>query len=148
MYPHQPGTPKTVNNAFEFSLWSHDTEQFCVKGFRDVLSQAELMTVNPMLMFFVRWHYDGDFDVNLRTFLSLLPLGGVTFLRLRADYDLSPEFWKVSFGWIPTLQSAFLETDTSAFWGGFSPEGEGHEKADCKVGIHPNETFQNSGERS
>ena len=93
-------------------LHNPEDTDFKVEGFCDVLSREQLETADPILTFVVGWiHHDRNFHSNLRTFLSLLPLGGVAFLEVVADLDvdLSPEFRTVAFGSIQTLKTIYLE---------------------------------------
>jgi hypothetical protein len=97
--------------------------RFKVMGFCDVLSHKQLETADPILEFSVARSFQG-LDCDLPTFLSLLPLGGVTFLGV-SDWDqyrhLSPESWTVSFGSIQTLTTVFLYGRTFGLWEALTP---------------------------
>ena len=90
-----------------------------VQGFCDVLSHEQLETADPILGFVVDLCYDKDVvDVTLQSFLSLLPLGAVTFLDVANDLgvELTPKFWMDAFGSIQTLKTIHLDTGTYTFW--------------------------------
>jgi len=100
------------------------TMVFKVEGFCDVLSHEQLETADPILTLEVDCIYEDDnFDLNLRTFLSLLPLSGVTFLEVHdsVNLGLSPKSWRVAFGSIQTLKTIYLDTRTSHFWQALTP---------------------------
>jgi hypothetical protein len=120
-----PTTSLRTSNASEPYIRSfhllHDADQvdFTVEGFSEVLSHEEMETADPILKFVVFWTYEDDnFSFNLQTFLSLLPLDGLAFLDVVADFNvyLSPEFWTVAFGSIQALKETYLNTNTSNFW--------------------------------
>ena len=92
-------------------------EDFKIEGFCDVLSHEQLKNADPIFEFIINWSYwDHNFDLNLRTFLSLLPLSRITFLDVYDDVEKSPEFWMVAFGSIQTLKTVYLRTATAPFW--------------------------------
>lgn len=99
---------------------AHDQGQYIRSC--DVLSHDRLQTADPILEFVVREsNYDSTFDLD--TFLSLFPLGGVTFLDVfvALGLQLSPKFWATMFGSIQTLTTVYLAAETSSFWKALAP---------------------------
>ena len=103
-----------------FHLEHRPGADFKMEGFGDVLEQLDI--ADPIFRFVIDWSCDEeDYDVNLRNFLSFLPLSGVTSLGVFNDVELSPESWTVAFGSIPTLKTIYLEIATPPFWQALTP---------------------------
>jgi hypothetical protein len=105
-----------------FHLMFDPDQALTLKGFCNVLSHEELDTTDPILEFLVReTDYESSFDMD--TFLSLLPLGRVTFLDvlIASGLRLYPKFWTNAFGSMQNITTVYLNAETSGFWKALIP---------------------------
>lgn len=121
-----PSDPDQCIRSLRF-IYNPDKFKIGVQGYCDVLSHEQLKTADHILDLDVWWDDDDDDDDpenNLITFLSSLPLDCVAFLDVFVKMDsicLSTNFWSVAFGKIPTLETVYLNAETSNFWPAINP---------------------------